>query len=78
MTSQLAKLSCWQESQAQCWTIVLYFTMVFNLNYGPFGKGAWFADKQEWLQHFLADHDQNSPQFVKYAGKIAQAHSWLR
>lgn len=46
--------------------------MVFNLNYGPFGKGTWYADKQQWMLNFMAECDHTSAQWRKYAGKIAQ------
>lgn len=62
-----------EESLAQCWTIVLYFTMVFNLNYGPFGSGSWFAQKKEWMEEFIHLCDSTSPKFRNYAGRIAKA-----
>lgn len=58
---------------AQCWTIILYFTMVFNLNYGPFGSGSWFADKKGWLLEFMASVKAHDHRFIKYAGHIAKA-----
>jgi len=61
-----------KESKAQCWTIILYFTMIFNLNYGPFGKGAWFAEKQQWMLNFISECDHTSDMWNKYAGKIAK------
>jgi hypothetical protein len=48
--------------------------MIFNLNYGPFGKGAWFAEKKQWLLEFLDACDHTSDYWLKYADKIAKAH----
>jgi len=57
---------------AHCWTIILYFTMVFNLNYGPFGKGNWFNEKVDWVTSFRQECDHTSALWLKYAGKIAK------
>lgn len=62
-----------QESLAQCWTIILYFTMIFNLNYGPFGKGTWFNDKQGWAWDFCHNATIHDTHWQRYAGKIAKA-----
>ena len=63
---------------AQCWTIILYFTMVFNLNYGPFGSGSWYADKKRWLMEFMDKCSSHSSFFMKYAGRIAKAPDHLQ
>jgi hypothetical protein len=47
--------------------------MVFNLNYGPFGSGSWFADKKGWLLEFMASVKAHDQLFGKYAGHIAKA-----
>ena len=54
---------------------MLYFTMIFNLNYGPFGKGGWFNDKRDWVLSFINESSPDSAEFRKYAPKIAKAHS---
>ena len=49
--------------------------MIFNLNYGPFGKGGWFNDKRDWVLSFINESSPDSAEFRKYAPKIAKAHS---
>jgi hypothetical protein len=47
--------------------------MIFNLNYGPFRKGAWFQEKQGWVLDFCTHTGIYDTHWQKYAGKIAKA-----
>ena len=47
--------------------VILLTTFLFNINYGPFGKGAYFDEKKEMLKHFLASENHNGILFRKYA-----------
>ena len=51
--------------------VVLLTTYLYNINYGPFGKGAYFDEKKEMLSHFLASEDHNGRIFRKYAPQYA-------
>lgn len=51
--------------RASCfpWRTLLELTLLYNMNYGPFGKGAWFEKKQSHLQNFLTTKTPTSEPF---------------
>ena len=53
------------------WRAVVGFTLVFNLNYGPFGKGHWFQEKKNFADSWFASITISNATFVKYAPAIA-------
>ena len=58
------------------YAIMLKFSLVFNLNYGPFGKGAWFADKQSWQSDLRSKLSHTDPWFQERAPSIATDNGW--
>ena len=67
------KLACQHTSGGLFRRVILLMTYLFNLNYGPFGKGAFFEDKKAMLAHFLQTQSPTSPGFRKYAPHYAAA-----
>ncbi len=49
---------------------MLHGTFLFNLNYGPFGSGAWFREKRAVLNAFLAEESPSSAIFLDFAERI--------
>ena len=52
---------------------------MFNLNYGPFGKGGWFEDKKSWLSDMatqLKDSYHMDQWFKERAAGIAKDNGW--
>jgi hypothetical protein len=57
----------------------LKYSLVFNLNYGPFGKGGWFEDKKAWLSDMVSQlqHSYQMDQWFKErAVGIAKDNGW--
>ena len=68
-----------RSSKGFFYAILLKYSLVFNLNYGPFGKGGWFSDKQAWLSDMatqLKDCYQMDPWFKERAPGIAKDNGW--
>eukprot|EP00438_Fugacium_kawagutii_P036662 Skav236023 [mRNA] locus=scaffold1524:87232:91566:- [translate_table: standard] len=68
---------CWNDiklagkrSLGGIWNVVLQLTLLFNVNYGPFGSGSWFHKKRSTLEEFLATHSYTSSCFDQYQGLI--------
>ena len=55
-----------KRSVAGCWRVALEYTLVANLNYGPFGSSTWHFKKKARLQEYLATKDINCPLWQKY------------
>jgi hypothetical protein len=51
---------------------MLEMTLVFNLNTGPFGSGAWASTKRDMQQRFLEREGPSSPAFLQYASAMAK------
>ena len=64
------KAAC-KKSAAYTWRTMLELTLVFNLNYGPFGSKQWGDAKREMQKTFIENHTAESPHFRKYAARIA-------
>jgi hypothetical protein len=61
------------------YAILLKYSLVFNLNYGPFGKGGWFEDKKSWLSDMatqLKDSYHMDQWFKERAAGIAKDNGW--
>ena len=58
--------------KAGTWRCVTYLTLVFNLNYKPFGKGAWMEKKKTRWQTWINSVTIDDPRFLKYAADIAE------
>eukprot|EP00438_Fugacium_kawagutii_P019946 Skav209629 [mRNA] locus=scaffold4224:82940:87399:+ [translate_table: standard] len=68
---------CWNDiklagkrSLCKIWSVILQLTLLFNVNYGPFGSGSWFHRKRSTLEEFLATHSHTSPCFDQYQSLI--------
>jgi len=48
-----------QTCTACLWRTICEMTLVFNINYGPFGKGHWFAAKRDDFQDPCSDTDDS-------------------
>lgn len=57
-------------AQSQLRRSQLQFTYIGNINYGPFGSGAWGVEKQSMIDDFMSRHDHNSAIFRRYAHLI--------
>ena len=64
------KAAC-KKSAAYTWRTMMELTLVFNLNYGPFGSKQWGDTKREMQKSFLERNSAESPHFRKYASRIA-------
>jgi hypothetical protein len=68
-----------RSSKGFFYAILLKYSLVFNLNYGPFGKGGWFEDKKSWLSDMatqLKDCYHMDPWFKEKAPGIAKDNGW--
>ena len=54
------------------WRTIVQLTHVFNLNYGPFGKGHHFDEKKRFWEDWKASIDIDDPFFRKHAPAIAK------
>ena len=61
-----------RQSRAAAWRTMLEMTLVFNLNTGPFGSGAWASTKRDMQQRFLEREGPSSPAFLQYASAMAK------
>ena len=52
--------------------VMLQYSLVFNLNYGPSGSRAWFLRKQQAANDFLQQHDAHSEPFLSYLPFLAR------
>lgn len=67
------KLACQHTHRGLFRRVMLLTTYVFNLNYGPFGKGAFFEEKKAMMAFFLLTQSSGSAIFRKYAPLYAAA-----
>ena len=58
------------------WRCIAFFTLVFNINYNPFGKGAWFEAKKEKWDEWCCTASAKDPLLRKYGAQIAEDLSW--
>ena len=61
-----------QHSRQFYWRTIVQMTLVFNLNYGPFGKGSWYEEKKTFFEQWCAQASTDDPWFLKYQARIAQ------
>ena len=61
-----------KRSAMKGWKAVLEFTLLANLNYGPFGSGSWYFKKRSRLEDILATKDFSWEHFQNYVHLIAQ------
>jgi hypothetical protein len=61
-----------QKAQRYWWRTFVQMTLVYNLAYGPFGKGHWFDEKSTYFNQWKAEYTAQSPAFQKYAASIAK------
>ena len=52
--------------------VMLFSAFVFGINYGPFGKGVFFHEKKEMLEHFLSQCDYTSQVFRAFSEGYAK------
>ena len=62
-----------KKSQGYFWRSLLFMTHVFNLNYGPFGKGVFFEKKKDFYEEWVQRAGPADALFRKYAARIADA-----
>ena len=69
---------CWNDVKAAgkkslCggWSCILQLTLLYNVNFGPFGSGQWMHRKRTCLEEFLQLHTIDSDVFQKYKAFIA-------
>ena len=58
------------------WRCIAFLTLVFNINYNPFGKGAWFEAKKERWDEWCFTVSAKDPLLRKYGAQIAEDLSW--
>ena len=58
------------------WRCIAFLTLVFNINYNPFGKGAWFEAKKEKWDEWCCTASAKDPLLRKYGAQIAEDLSW--
>ncbi|RYE98898.1 MAG: hypothetical protein EOO77_36410, partial [Oxalobacteraceae bacterium] len=64
--------ACKQALRGQLRRAMLQTTVLWNLNYKPFGTGAWFHEKQALLASFLETESWQSPLFQRFAPLLAE------
>ena len=52
--------------------MILELTLLFNINYGPFGSGAWFDKKKVQLDEFMANRSAFTEPFKSYLPLICK------
>ncbi len=67
------KAAC-KATEAYLWRVVVLLTLVFNLNYSPFGKGQWFSAKRDFHRQWAERATTADPHFQRYAESIARDH----
>ena len=65
--------ACGHASNGLFRRIMLITSLIFGLDYGPFGSGAFFVEKKQMLEYFYCMLDSSSPEFRKYADKFAKS-----
>ena len=66
-----------QKSKAFFWKTIAQLTLVFNLNYGPFGSSRWFSEKKRFFSsEWAAEVTEHDARFRLYAPAIAQDLGW--
>ena len=61
-----------RSSKGFFFSTMLKYSLVFNLNYGPFGKGGWFLDKQTFLKEMALSCSSTHQFFRARAPDIAE------
>jgi hypothetical protein len=54
------------------WKCIICMSLVFNLRYGPFGKGSWNSSMQEWHKELLMEVSCDHEFFQEWACKLAK------
>jgi len=67
--------SSFKKSRAYTWRVITYFTLVFNINYNPFGKGAWFESKKNRWEDWCKYTTIHNQRFRRYAPSIAEDYN---
>jgi len=57
------------------WRTIVYFTLVYNLNYNPFGKGGWKTKKENTLEDWCKHTTVQNKRFRDYAPLIAEEYN---
>ena len=62
---------CWNDLKAamraaSLFRVMLEYSLVYNLNYGPFGSRAWFLKKKQYASEFVLKHNAHSEPFLSY------------
>lgn len=65
------KLSC-KRALNFPWKTMLQMVVLYNLNYSPFGSGAFFFKKQDLLEEFLQTRGPSDPLFQDYIHRICK------
>jgi len=61
-----------QRSSRFWWETVVFFTLVFNVNYGPFGKGHHFDEKKQFFENWKCTATVDSEEFLRHKAGIAK------
>ncbi len=70
------KLACLHSCRSVFRRVMLLSTYVFNMSYGPFGKGQFFHEKKEMLSLYVAEHTAHSHHFRMYADLHAASNGY--
>ena len=62
---------CLKRAQCSAWRVVLEYTLIANINYGPFGQGSWYFKKKAKLEQFLLTSSIDSPLWQRLQHLIA-------
>ena len=65
------KLSCRRASHYP-WKVLLQMVLLYNLNYSPWGSGAWFFRKQDLMENFMQTRGPSDAWFQSYISKICR------
>ena len=68
--------SSFKKTKAFNWRCIAFLTLVFNINYNPFGKGAWFEAKKERWDEWCSTVSANDHLLRKYGAQIAEDLNW--
>ena len=64
-----------KQSQGELFKCILSFSLLYNVNYGPFGSKEWFSKKQQKLTDFMSMASPHSEPFLSFIPWICRERS---
>ena len=68
--------AAFKHTESYTWRCVAFLSLVFNLNYNPFGKGAWFECKKDRWEEWCCKVTSADKRLREYGARIAEDLGW--